>query len=96
MFIENKRHNLRMKTMTVSQWIFWICLVVSIGLCIAGFILPPSGVIDPSVLTAVGELLGFASVAQIPYLAKDHNVEIHHGDTTIKVTDDDEKTDEDN
>lgn len=83
-----------MKSLTVSQWIFWICLIVSIGLCVAGFILPPTGVIDPSVLTAVGELLGFASVAQIPYLVKDHNVEIHHGNTSIKVTDDDDEINE--
>ena len=83
-----------MKNMTVSQWIFWICLIVSIGLCIAGFILPPTGMIDPSVLTAVGELLGFASIAQIPYLVKEHNVEIHHGNTSIKVTDDDDEINE--
>lgn len=80
-----------MKNLTVSQWIFWICLIVSVALCIAGFIVPPTGVIDPSVLTAVGELLGFASVAQIPYLIKDHNVEIHHGNTSIKVIDDDDE-----
>lgn len=79
-----------MKRITTSQWIFWICLVVSIGLCIAGFILPPTGVIDGSVLTAVGEMLGFATIAQIPYLVKDHNVEINHGNTSIKVTDNDD------
>lgn len=83
-----------MKNMTVSQRIFLLCLIVSIGLCVAGFILPPTGMIDPSVLTAVGELLGFASVAQIPYLVKDHNVEIHHGKTSIKVTDDDDEINE--
>lgn len=83
-----------MKNMTVSQRIFWICLIVSIALCITGFILPPTGMIDPSVLTAVGELLGFASIAQIPYLVKDHNVEIHHGNTSIKVTDDDDEINE--
>ena len=83
-----------MKNMTVSQRIFWICLIVSIDVCITGFILPPTGMIDQSVLTAVGELLGFASIAQIPYLVKDHNVEIHHGNTSIKVTDDDDEINE--
>ena len=83
-----------MKNMTFSQWIFWICLIVSIVLCVAGFILPPTGVIDPSVLTSVGELLAFASVAQIPNIVKNHNVEIHHGSTSIKLTDDDDEINE--
>ena len=33
---------------------FWICLIVSIGLIVAGFCVPPMGIIDGSVLTAVG------------------------------------------
>lgn len=41
---------------------FWICLVVSITLTVAGFIVPPTGEIDGSVLTAVGELFGFATL----------------------------------
>lgn len=71
-----------------------ICLVTSIVLCIAGFILPPTGVIDGSVLTAVGELLGFATIGQLPMLIRQRNVEITHGNTTIKVSDDDESNDE--
>jgi hypothetical protein len=34
-------------------------IVVGVGLLIAGFILPPQGVIDVSVLTAFGEILTF-------------------------------------
>ena len=37
---------------------FWICLIVSIGLIVAGFCVPPMGIIDGSVLTAVGILFG--------------------------------------
>ena len=47
---------------------FWICLIVSIGLIVAGFCVPPMGIIDGSVLTAVGILFGFASLAQIPVI----------------------------
>jgi hypothetical protein len=70
---------------TLPQFVFAICLFVSISLCVAGFILPPQGVIDGSVLTAVGELLGFATIAQLPLLLKQHNVEITHGDTKVSV-----------
>ena len=40
---------------------------VAIGLIIASFILPPPGVIDESVLTAGGELLGFAGLLVVIY-----------------------------
>lgn len=36
-----------------------IAFITGIGLCIAGFIVPPTGVISGSVLTALGELLTF-------------------------------------
>ena len=50
------------------QWhavAFAVCLAVSIGLIVGGFSVPPKGVIDGSVLTGVGELFGFAALAQI-------------------------------
>lgn len=47
---------------------FWICLAVSLILGITGFFLPPTGKIDGSVLTMVGEFLGFAVVAMLPEL----------------------------
>ena len=46
--------------------IFWITFAISIGLIITGFILPPTGVIDGSVITAVGELLGFYTISLVP------------------------------
>lgn len=36
----------------------WLILIVSAGLMIGGFILPPAGEIDPSVLKGAGILLG--------------------------------------
>lgn len=47
---------------------FWLTLVTSIGLVVAGFCVPPTGVIDGSVLKSVGLLLGFATLAQIPVI----------------------------
>jgi len=47
---------------------FWLTLSTSIGLIVAGFAVPPTGIIDGSVLKAVGLLLGFATIAQIPII----------------------------
>ena len=55
---------------------FWICLIVSIGLIVAGFCVPPMGIIDGSVLTAVGILFGFASLAQVPVIIEVAGYEI--------------------
>ena len=47
---------------------FWLTLITSIVLVVAGFCVPPTGVIDGSVLKGVGLLLGFAVIAQIPVI----------------------------
>ena len=46
--------------------IYRITLVVSILLILGGFIVPPTGVIDGSVLTAVGLLLMFSLIEKLP------------------------------
>ena len=65
---------------------FWICLIVSIGLMVAGFCVPPTGIIDGSVLTAIGILFGFASLAQIPIIIEVAGyVKMTKGDMTIEA-----------
>ena len=65
---------------------FWICLLTSIGLLVGGFFTPPMAVIDGSVLQAVGLLLGFATLAQLPVvIGTAKSAKITHGDTTIEV-----------
>ena len=65
---------------------FWICLIVSIGLIVAGFCVPPRGIIDGSVLTAVGIVFGFASLAQIPVIIEVAGyVRMTKGDMTIEA-----------
>ena len=65
---------------------FWICLIVSIGLMVAGFCVPPTGIIDGSVLTAVGILFGFESLAQIPIIIEVAGyVKMTKGDMTIEA-----------
>lgn len=72
---------------------FWICLGISICLLVASFILPPTGVIDPSVLAAVGELFAFGSLGAVIYAIKNGtSAKVTHGDTTLEV----KKNEEDN
>ena len=40
--------------------------IVALGLIIASFFIPPLGIVDPSVLQAVGEILVFPVVWMIP------------------------------
>ena len=74
--------------------IFYLTFAISLLLIIGGFLLPPMGIIDGSVLTAVGELLMFGVLAQLPVLidaAKNgKSVKISKGDFTAEVTSSDE------
>ena len=63
--------------------------IVAFGLLIAGFLLPPPGAIDPSVIQAVGEMLGFATVWMLPRaISAGKNIKLEHGGTTITVNGD--------
>ena len=74
--------------------VFYLTLAISLLLIIGGFLLPPMGIIDGSVLTAVGELLMFGVLTQVPMLidaAKNgKSVKISKGDFTAEVTSSDE------
>ena len=59
---------------------FHLTLVLSVLLIVGGFICPPMGVIDGSVLTAVGLLLAFAILALLPRL-----LEAASGGKTIRL-----------
>ena len=66
---------------------FYVTLIVSIALIVEGFIVPPTGVIDGSVLTAVGELVMSAVIEKIPEAIKaGHSIKVQKGDTSLEVT----------
>lgn len=68
---------------------FFICLAASIGLTVGGFFAPPMGVIDGSVITASGILLGFATLAVGAQAIQDGRLaRFQHGQTSITVNDD--------
>lgn len=69
-----------------SRISFWTLLGVSVILVVASFLIPPKGVIDPSVLAAVGEIMGFGSLGlgfECIFCGMD--VKMSKGDTTIEV-----------
>lgn len=69
---------------------FYITLTVSLMLIVGGFLVPPLGIIDGSVLTAAGLLLMFATLAQIPAIidaAKNgKSIKLTKGDFSAEVS----------
>ena len=81
-----------MKKRHADKYIFIVCLAMSIILFISGFFCPPMGVIDGSVLTAGGILLGFATLAVAGQnLANGKDVIFHHGETEVTIGDNEEE-----
>lgn len=71
---------------------FRITLSLSIFLIVGGFVCPPLGVIDGSVLTAIGMLLAFAILAQVPTLIEaakaGKTIRLQKGDFSAEVSSD--------
>lgn len=71
---------------TMNRKVFWVCLVASLVLIVGGFFVPPLGVIDGSVLTAVGELLGFSALNVLMLgLNKGTDITVRKGDLEVEV-----------
>ena len=70
----------------LSRLTFGMCCFVSVGRIVGGFVVPPMGVIDGSVLTAVGELLLFPTLLY-GYRAVElgMKVKFQKGETTVSV-----------
>lgn len=70
----------------LSRGVAAICFFVSVGLIIGGFLTPPTGVIDGSVLKAVGELLLFPTLLYgFRAIELGLNVKFQKGDTSIAI-----------
>lgn len=78
-------------TKHADKYIFYICLVSSIVIGVVSFVLPPTGVIDPSCLKFIALLLGFSALGVAGQnLANGKDVIFSHGDTKVEINDDDE------
>lgn len=66
---------------------FYANLVISILLIVGGFLVPPVGIIDGSVLTAVGLLLMFSVIEKIPEAIKaGKNIKVQRGDSSVEIS----------
>lgn len=73
---------------TMKNPAFWVCLMLSISLIVAGFIVPPLGDIHGSVLTAVGLLFAFATLFEVHIaMKKGVDARLRHGNTELSVGD---------
>lgn len=69
--------------------VFVVSLCVSLALIVAGFLVPPTGQIDGSVLTAVGELIAFPALAfGFRAIELGYDLKMSHGDTTVELNND--------
>ena len=68
---------------------FVVAFVISVGLFIGGFLVPPQGEIDGSVLTAVGELFAFPTLAfGFRAIELGYDLKMSHGETTVEINND--------
>ena len=77
----------------------WLVLLFSIGLFVTSFFMPPKGIIDSSVLAAVGEtgilyILIFKLQEMIQSIKDGKYIKFQHNDTSIEVGDMEAKEDE--
>lgn len=74
-----------------DKYIFYVCLAAAIIVGVVSFVLPPTGIIDPSVLKFIALLLGFAALGIAGQnLANGKDVTFTHGDTEVAIGDNDE------
>lgn len=68
---------------------FWMFAIAGLLLIIASFVLPPMGVVDNSVLAAVGELDGVIALgAVIKAIDKGSSASITHNNTSLTINND--------
>ena len=72
-----------------SYILFVITSIVMLTLFVVGFLLPPVGIIDNSIIQAGGELMGLAFIAQLPHVVRiigDRAIKIKKGDFSIEAS----------
>lgn len=95
MTVQQKMREFRVITKRVSTSTtiaLWVCLLITIALFITSALMPPRGVIDPSMFKAAAYLSGFATLFVIREAIREGlGVKLTHGDTTVQVGDMDGK-----
>lgn len=79
-----------------SNLFFWVFSIASLVLICAGFLFPPPGQLDNSVLVAVGELNGTIALgALIKAIDKGVDATFQHNNTSVTITNKEEEGVED-
>ena len=74
-----------------SNLFFWLFSIAGLLLIIASFLLPPMGIVDNSILAAVGELDGLIALgAVIKAIDKGSSASFQHNNTSVTITNKDE------
>ena len=79
------------KVLSILSHDIWFHIFASLSLIliVASFILPPTGVIDPSVIGAVGEIAGFGALWELHIaIRKGFDAKIQHHGTSIQINKD--------
>ena len=77
---------------TYHNHAFWLCLIVSIGLMVTSFFLPPIGIVSSSSMGAASILWAYGALASFnAALSKGVDARVRHGDTELTLTNDDNK-----
>ena len=83
-----------LKNLDPTRLAIFILALCAVLLFVAGFIVPPTGIIDGSVLTAGGIMLAFAGLfLALHAIDKGIDAKVTHGQTSIELQNDDEKKD---
>lgn len=84
-----------LKKAIVGNTPFWVLTIVAILLLVVAFILPPTAIIDKSVLAAVSELMGFGALwAVVKAIDEGASATLKHNNTSLTVGKDEEEENE--
>lgn len=74
----------------LNKVVFFICLTFSIVLITVAFFVPPTAVVDGSVLAAVGEIFAYCALGTvIDAIDKGRDITLQKGNTTMTINKDD-------
>lgn len=95
MTVEQSMREFRVITKRVSTSTtiaLWVCLLTTIALFITSALVPPKGVIDPSMFKAAAYLVGFATLIVIREAIREGlGVKLTHGNSSLEIKDTDGK-----
>lgn len=74
------------KSATYGNLLFIVLTIIAICLIMISFIIPPTGIIDGSVLAAVGELFAFAALGTfLQAVNSGKRASVRHGETELSI-----------